>query len=286
MDSLEISYIGSACGKNIYEPRDKTIMLLLCREYPKLYRDKMIQNGNIRPLEGMSLKRPIEESYKMYSNTVNDPKDFDSIEKKVINEIKTKTVGITDCEIETAQHIIRNSLKKDCGKNTEKTVIQNSKYTKGNNKLWHYRDSNHNWKLKGFHDATDKDMIIEIKTRMKKENIRKNEYDLYQLFGYMLVMGKTRGMISQAHSGEIYNSTLENEYEYGIIDISEGKWNEKYINFYKELNDFFKDVSMYSARDFDISKVMKTGKIYAEYDIHGKFHNVDPKYVNMIKALR
>ena len=257
MDSLEISYIGSACGKNIYEPRNKTIMLLLCREYPKLYRDKMIKNGNIRPLEGMSLKRPIEDSYKIYSNSVDDPKDFNSIEKKVINEIKTKTVGITDSEIETAQHIIRDSLKKDCGKNTEKYVIQNS----------------------------DRDMIVEIKTRMKKENIRKNEYDLYQLFGYMLVMGKTRGMISQTYSGETYNSTIENECEYGIIDTNEDKWNEKYINFYKELNDFFKDVNMYSTRDFDISNVMKNGKIYAEYDIHGKFHNVDPKYINIFKAL-
>tara|TARA_B100000768_G_C11281053_1_gene378631 strand:+ start:265 stop:1122 length:858 start_codon:yes stop_codon:yes gene_type:complete len=285
MDTLEISNIGSACGKNVYEPRNKTIMLLLCRHAPKLFRDKMIQNGNIKPLEGKSLKRPIEDSYNMYSSSVKDPKDFDSIEKKVINEIKTKTPDITNSELETARNIVRDSLKKDCGKNTEATVIQVSNYTKGNNRMWYYKDANHGWNLKGFHDATDNDIVVEIKTRMKKENVRKNEYDLYQLFGYMLVMNKTRGMISQTFSGEIYKSTVENNCEYGIIDITESYWNEKYIQFYKDLDTFFKEVFLYSNSDFDISRVMKTGRIYAEYDKQGKFHNVDPKYTNVFKAL-
>ena len=101
----------------------------------------------------------------------------------------------------------------------------------------------------------------------------------------MLVMSKYRGMISQTFSGEIYKSTVENNCEYGIIDINESHWNEKYIKFYKELDTFFKDIKMYSTSDFDISCVMKTGQIYAEYDIHGKFHNVDPKYINIFKAL-
>ena len=285
MDTLEISYIGSACGKNKYEPRNKTIMLLLCREYPKLFREKLIKNGNIRPLEGTSLKRPIDESYKHFSKTVKDPKEFDVIEQKVIDELKSNVPDVSDSEISKARTIVQDSLKKDCGRNNEKHVIQTSKYTKGNNKMWYYTDTNHGWKLKGLHDATDKDMVIEIKTRMKKENVRKNEYDLYQLFGYMLVMGETKGMITQSHGGIIYKSTVENENEYGIIDISDESWNEKYVKFYKELNGFFKEISKFSGHDFDISTVMKSGHIYAEYDTHGKFHNVDPKYINIFKAL-
>lgn len=285
MDTLEISYIGSACGKNVYEPRNKTIMLLLCREYPKLFREKMIQNGNIRSIQGKSLKRPIEDAYKAYSKSVKDPEEFDNIENKVILEIKDKTPDITSSELETARNIIRDNLKKDCGRNTEESVIHAAKYTKGNNKLWRYTDPNNGWKLKGFHDATDKDIIIEIKTRMKLGNVRKNEYDLYQLFGYMLVMNKKRGMISQTYASEIYNSTVENYKEYGIIDLNEERWNERYINFYKELNDFFKEVKKYSFENFDITTVMKTGKIYAEYDEYGKFHNVDPKYINLFKVL-
>ncbi len=285
MDTLEISYIGSACGKNKYEPRSKTMMLLLCREYPKLFREKLIRSGNICPLKGLSLKRPIEESYSSFSKNVKDPDEFSNIEQKVISKLKSNVPDVSDAEISKARTIVRDNLKKDCGRNNEKLVIQTSKYTKGNNKLWYYTDPNHNWKLKGLHDATDKDMVIEIKTRMKKENVRKNEYDLYQLFGYMLVMGETRGMITQTHNGTIYKSTVENDNEYGIIDTSDEKWNEKYIKFYKELNEFFKEISKYTTCEFDISDVMKPGHVYAEYDSSGKFHNVDPKYINIFKAL-
>ena len=285
MDTLEISYIGAACGKNKYEPRNKIMMVLLCREYPKLFKEKLIKSGNIRPLEGTSLKRPIEESYKQFSKTVKDPKEFSNIEQKVISELKSNVPDIDESDISKARTIVRDNLKKDCGRNNEEDVIHASKYTKGNNRMWYYTDANHNWKLKGLHDATDKDMVIEIKTRMKKENVRKNEYDLYQLFGYMLVMGETRGMITQTHNGTIYKSTVENDNEYGIVDINLDKWNEKYIKFYKELDEFFKKISKFSEGDFDITTVMKPGHIYAEYDTNGKFHNVDPKYISIFKAL-
>lgn len=285
MNTLEISYIGAACNKNKYEPRNKIMMLLLCREYPKLFKEKLVRSGNIRPLEGTSLKRPIEESYKQFSKTVKDPKEFSNIEQKVIHSLKSNVPEVSKSDISKARSIVRDNLKKDCGRNNEEDVIHASKYTKGNNRMWYYTDTNHGWKLKGLHDATDKDMVIEIKTRMKKENVRKNEYDLYQLFGYMLVMGQTRGMITQTHNGTIYKSTVENDNEYGIIDTSEEKWNEKYIKFYKELNEFFREISKFSACDFDISDVMKPGHVYAEYDINGKFHNVDPKYTNIFKAL-
>jgi CRISPR/Cas system-associated exonuclease Cas4 (RecB family) len=285
MDTLEISYIGSACGKNKYEPRNKTMMLLLCREYPKIFREKLIQNGNIRPLEGTSLKRPIEESYNSFSKTVKDPNEFNFIEQKVISELKSNVPDVSESDISKARNIVRDNLKKDCGRNSEEKVIHASKYTKGNNKMWHYTDKNHGWKLKGLHDATDRDIVIEIKTRMKRENVRKNEYDLYQLFGYMLVMGKTKGMITQTHGGIIYKSTVENDDEYGIVDINLAEWNEKYVKFYKELNDFFREISKFSCCEFDVTCVMKPGHVYAEYDNHGKFHNVDPKYVNIFKAL-
>ena len=56
-------------------------------------------------------------------------------------------------------------------------------------------------------------------------------------------------------------------------------------NFYKELNEFFKEISKYTTCEFDISEAMTPGHIYAEYDTNGKFHNVDPKYTNIFKAL-
>ena len=88
MDTLEISYIGAACGKNKYEPRNKMFMLLLCREYPKLFREKLIQNGNIRPLEGTSLKRPIEESYKKFSKMLENHSANNLVYDKFFSFIK------------------------------------------------------------------------------------------------------------------------------------------------------------------------------------------------------
>jgi len=76
------------------------------------------------------------------------------------------------------------NLKKDCGKNVEEKVITKKKYDVGNKKMYYHSIGGHC--IGGLHDATDSDIVIEIKTRMKKDNVRKNEYDLYQLIGYLL----------------------------------------------------------------------------------------------------
>lgn len=286
MSCLEISLIGSACGKNKYEPRDKTIFLLLCRENPSFYRKKLIENGNIRQLVKKPFDKEIKEVYSRYSKEITDPNSFIEIENDIVNDILKENPDIEKEDIDRARSTISNSMKKDCGKNMEDSIIEKKKYKKGNNRLLIYKDTNHNWELKGFHDATDGDMVVEIKTRMKETNVRKNDYDLYQLFGYMLVMQKEKGMITQSYNKKIYNSTVENEKEYGIIDISEEKWNERYINFYKELNNFFKDFKTYSEnKNFDITKVMKPNEIYAEYDSNGRFYNIKPDFANIFKCL-
>ena len=286
MSCLEISLIGSACGKNKYEPRDKTLFLLLCRENPSFYRKKLIENGNIRQLVKKPFDKEIKEVYSRYSKEITDPNSFIEIENDIVSDILKENPDIEKEDIDRARSIISNSMKKDCGKNMEDSIIEKKKYKKGNNKLLLYKDTNYNWELKGFHDATVGDMVVEIKTRMKETNVRKNEYDLYQLFGYMLVMQKERGMITQSYNQKIYNSTVENEKEYGIIDINDEKWNERYINFYKELNNFFKDFKTYSEnKNFDISKVMKPNEIYAEYDSNGRFYNIKPDFANIFKCL-
>lgn len=285
MNCLEISNIGSACGKNVYNPRIKTILLLLCREKPEFYKKELIKNGNIIPLEGASLKKPIEKCYKTYSKKIKDPNDFENIENEVIEEIKTNNPSFTHSDITFAKQVIKDSLKKDCGKNTEHIVIEKSNYKKGNNVMLNYKDPNHKWKLKGFHDASNGDLVIEIKTRMRQCNVKKNEYDLYQLFGYMLAMNKTRGMITQTYDNKIYDSTVETQNEYGIVDITEASWNEKYIDFYKELSSFFEEVKCYHEKmDFDVTKVLVPGKIYAHEDSRGNFHNINPDFTNLFKA--
>ena len=45
MYSLEISSVGSACGKNPYESRDKTIFTQLCKSDANKYRTILIEQG-------------------------------------------------------------------------------------------------------------------------------------------------------------------------------------------------------------------------------------------------
>ena len=47
MNYLEVSYISSACGKNKYEPTDKTILILLARSNPKLMKRLLIEDEYI-----------------------------------------------------------------------------------------------------------------------------------------------------------------------------------------------------------------------------------------------
>ena len=285
-NTLEISYIGSACGKNRYEPRNKTIFLMLCRKNPKKYLELLKITGVITDLEdNIGLEKPVQDSYKKFKSQVNDPKEFNKIETEVINDIKVKNPNITEPEIQTAREMISSSLKKDCGKNVEETVISRENYTKGNNRMWYYRIKN--WTLKGLHDASSGDMVVEIKTRMSLQNVRKNEYDLYQLFGYILVMGKTKGVITQTFRNVIYKSDIETEREFGIVNIETDYWKAKFDKFQEELHKFFKDVdNHYENNDFDISTVFKEEFCpYAQVDQNGKFHNIKSEFTNVFKAL-
>ena len=73
-------------------------------------------------------------------------------------------------------------------------------------------------------DAIQNDVLIEIKTRTRQQNVRKNEYDLYQLICYLMATGLTKGKIVQVFNKIKYDSDVETDNEYGIIDLNEDKW--------------------------------------------------------------
>ena len=184
MNSIEISYIASACNKNKYEPKNKIILLLLCREYKDIYKN-LFFNKNIFTLIDPSKKtydEDLKRIYSEYKKNINNPLEFKKIDIEIKKRLKKENKEIKEEDLKHASNFIENSLKKDCGINNEKKVISKMNYKKGNNKMYYY--SENNWTIRGLHDATDGEIVIEIKTRMKSQNVRKNEYDLYQLFGY------------------------------------------------------------------------------------------------------
>lgn len=262
MLSLEISSIGSACGKNPYESRSKTMFTQLCKEDSLKYKKLLIEQGIIVKSEKDSKEKEFQEIYKRFKTEVTCPKNFGKIEEKILSEFKIK-----EPEAETRKLVdkLRSNMKKDCGINNEKSIIEKKNYKKGNNKMWIYKDSN-GWELKGLHDASDGEVVIEVKTRMRNNTVRKNKYDLYQLFGYLLAMNKTKGKIVQMFNKEIYDSEIETEFEYGLVDITTERYSKEFYDFKKELNKFFEEVLYYKDKVFDLNTVF--GKLncpIAEY---------------------
>ena len=250
---LEVSYIGSACGKNKYEPVDKTILLLLARNNPKIVKNLLLKNKIVVETDGSKLYTDeLMNIYSEYKTTVTESTKIKDIHTEIIDRLKTENKDITDKDISIANNFLDSRLKKDCGVNNEKSVIKSKMYTKGNNLMHKYVPwlCLPHWELRGFHDASVGDVVIEIKTRMKMINVRKNEYDLYQLFGYLLVMGKTRGKIVQKFMEHIFDSDTENKNEYGLIDITEGKWKTRFDLFKMELYSFFEKVD-YICEDIE-----------------------------------
>lgn len=286
MNSIEISFIGSACGKNRYEPRNKIILLLLCRQNKDIYKRLFFDKGIFTLLDPSkkTFDKQLKRIYSDYKKDVSSPEDFAKLQIDVKKRLKQENEDIKEEDLNHATSFLENSMKKDCGTNNEKGVINKMNYKKGNNRMYYY--SENNWSIRGLHDATCGDIVIEIKTRMKPQNVRKNEYDLYQLFGYLLAMNKTTGKIVQKYADCVYDSDIETENEYGIIDITIGIWKQRFEKFKSELNYFFEEVRKYTEEIFDPYNVIdpKENPI-ASFDIDGIPHNINPKYEKIVNAL-
>jgi hypothetical protein len=288
MNVIEISNIAAACGKNPYEDRQKIMLLLLCRKYKEIYKKEMKKIGIIEYISHdiKTFDTEIKEMYSEHKRNVKNPKEFKKIEKIITDKIKLKK-EITKKDLDYAKIFIESSLKKDCGTNSEKTVIKKQLYTKGNNCMFSFVNNEYNWTIRGFHDATDNDIVIEIKTRMKQQNVRRNEYDLYQLFGYLLAMNKTRGKIVQYFNDIVYDSDIPTFTEFGIIDITVEPCKSKFEEFIKELNLFFQELNTYSDTHLiNIEDIIKKNEWpIALYDTTDTPHNISPAYEKIINSI-
>jgi len=286
MNSLEISFIGSACGKNRYEPRNKIILLLLCRQYKDIYKRLFFDKGIFTLLDPSkkTYDKQLKRIYSDYKKDVSSPEDFAKLQIDIKKRLKQENEDIKEEDLNRATGFLENSMKKDCGTNNEKGVINKMNYKRGNNRMYYYSEIN--WSIRGLHDATCRDVVIEIKTRMKPRNVRKNEYDLYQLFGYLLAMSKTSGKIVQKYGNNIYDSDIETENEYGIIDITIGIWKQRFEKFKSELNYFFEEVRKYTEEIFDpYNAIDPKENPIASFDIDGIPHNINQKYEKIVNAL-
>jgi len=289
MNYLEVSYISSACGKNKYEPSDKTILILLARSNPKLMKRLLIEDEYIIEVDENEklYDNELKNIYSEYKKNVTDVTKIEDIRDEIIEKLKSDNKEIKQSDVSKANKFLESSLKKDCGTNNESSVIKRMRYIKGNNFMHRYK-FNDSWEIRGFHDASIDDVVIEIKTRTKFTNVRKNEYDLYQMFGYLLTMNKTKGKIVQKFQNYIFDSDEINDNEFGLIDISQEYWKTKFEIFKNELSEFFSYVD-YVLGDienrFNISDAIKEEDVPIAVLRKNSPRNINHNYEKLIKIL-
>ena len=220
---LEISNIAAALGKNPYESREKMLLTSWARHCPETVMKYLIDNKCI-----LSLQED-EETFSELQKEVyseNLPKDFDvkdfkKIEDKIVQEYKKKRNNEqTPEELVQLKEYTKDLLKKNNGNLQEDKIIKKEEYTKGNDRMYYYEIAEDAC-IGGKNDASLGDILLEIKTRVKKANVRRNDYDLYQLIGYLLATGLQKGKLVQIYNKEKFDSDTPNEKEYGLIDIHE-----------------------------------------------------------------
>ena len=91
----------------------------------------------------------------------------------------------------------------------------------------------------GKNDAAIGDTLLEIKTRTRRQNVRRNEYDLYQLICYLLATGTHQGKIVQMYNKQKFDSDIANEEEYGLINVNKEPWSELVTEIKNGLLEYF-----------------------------------------------
>lgn len=245
---LEISNIAAACENNPYESKEKTLLTSWCRHKPKDALQFLVNIGCINDLTNESYSDLQKEVYKNMLPEDFDMKDTKKIEDKIISEYsKKRNHKETKEEVKALIDYTKDKIVKDHGNQQEPILIKREKYRTGNDRMYYYeigKNKNNDNKrvIGGKHDATDDDIVIEIKTRTRKTNVRRNDYDIYQLIGYLLALNKTKGKIVQIFNKEKFDSDIPSDIEFGLVNIKEEPWKTLAYETINKLNNYFDEL--------------------------------------------
>lgn len=241
---LEISSVAAALGKNPYESREKTLLISWARHCPKTTKEYLIKHECISQLKEneQTFTELQKETYNELQPTEFDVKDFDRIENSVIEEYKKKRKNEqTEEEVKQLKEYTKDLLKKNNGNIQENNIIEKEHYIKGNDKMYYFNITD-NACIGGKNDASIQDTLIEIKTRTRRQNIRRNDYDLYQLICYLLATHTSQGKIVQIYNKQKFDSDIANEEEYGLINIHDEQWSELVTEIKMGLKEYFEEL--------------------------------------------
>ena len=290
---LEISNIAAALGKNPYESREKMLLTSWARHCPQVVLKYLIDNECIAPLQEdeETFSNLQKEVYSLNIPKEFDVKDFKKIEDKIVKEYKKKRNNEQSPEeLVQLKEYTKDLLKKNNGNLQEDKIIQKEQYTKGNDRMYYYEIAE-DASIGGKNDASLGDILLEIKTRVKKANVRRNDYDLYQLIGYLLATGLQKGKLVQIYNKEKFDSDTPNEKEYGIIDITQECWKDLSEEIKNGLKVYFDDLrTLIETSNFKylagvIPKPLRPIAKIAEIDEDVELCEENIKYKNLLRHI-
>ena len=253
---VSVSDFGSIAGVNKWRPREETLLKCWCQNNKQESRDYFYENDYV-----IKQKTPVktadsvieverefqEEVRRVRPKTIHETEQLKKKYTEKLNKACDKD-SLSKTQRSCVQEKMNNILKTTCGINSEQKILNdtekknNKKISYRNDKMYYktiYMDDYHIIKIGGRVDGiTDDEMIIEAKNRTKESTVRRNEYDLYQLMGYIYLTDKTRGKLVQKFNDKIWDSDEPNSKEWGIVTLDE-RWTEFYENklltFFEEL---------------------------------------------------
>lgn len=242
---INISELGAICGKMSFEPKTKMLLVYWAKYDKQGCRNFLIQNNIIEVSEiptntFTTLNRILQEELNQTIITENT-KSIEKLAEKATNSYRKQDTEASEYKLGLFKDLYKQKISQKLGSVSEKTVVlkQNAKRPKISIEYQLTPEIT----LKGICDCMlDDDTIIEVKTRTKIENVRKNEYDLCQLFGYILGYHTTKGKIVQRFQDQYFSSDEETDNEYGIIDINNPKWSKKLKSTIKAIKLFNNEV--------------------------------------------
>lgn len=286
-----ISELGPICGKSPWEPKTKMLLVywakLAKRDCINFLTDNCVIEFAERPTNSLRvLNNTVQEQFdntEINEHTTN----LNEILTKATESYKLKEPNLTNEKLELFQQVFSQKINQKLGSKSEATVVSKQQAKRPKRHVTY--ELTPEITLKGVCDAIlDNGTIIEIKTRTKLENVRKNEYDLYQLFGYMLSYKATKGKIVQRYQDSQWASDEETEDEYGLVDLNEPQWSSKLKCMVKEIklfnNELFNLVTNKKTQ-WNLLDFLKSSELPICTINKGRVINRNTKYNKLISYL-
>ena len=251
---VSISDFGSIADVNPWQSKDETLFRYHCKYFKKEVLNLLNENHYIIDDKWSTKVDKETETFltevkNLKANSSDEANELIRSNWLTLDRLAKKN-NMTNTEWCKIHDRIKDTITKNTGTQVESAVIKkvegkvgtlSNKNDKMRYKTVFEDNEGTRYIIGGKTDATSKDTIIEVKNRRSLNNVKKNDYDWYQLMGYMYLIDKPYGKIIQNYNNKVFDSDTETTREYGKISFDQSVWNEfletKLIPFMKAIKE-------------------------------------------------